>query len=44
MYWASTGSGACAGFTYHGFWHFMDPRSLKPGDRLVWTGRIGPAK
>jgi len=44
MYWTSTGSGAYAGLTYHGFWRFMEPHDLVPGDRFVYTGWIEEAK
>jgi len=40
QYWTSTGSGAYAGLTYHGFWRFMEPHELVPGDRFVYTGWI----
>jgi hypothetical protein len=44
MYWTSTGSGAYAVLTYHGFWHFMEPQPLKVGDTFVWTGFIEEAQ
>jgi hypothetical protein len=44
MYWTSTGSGAYAGLTYHGFWRFMEPQPLKVGDTFVWTGFIEEAQ
>jgi len=44
MYWTSTGSGAYAGLTYHGFWRFMEPQPLMIGDTFVWTGFIEEAK
>jgi len=44
MYWTSTGSGAYAGLTYHGFWRFMEPRDFVPGDEFVYTGWIEEAK
>jgi hypothetical protein len=42
--WTSTGSGAYAGLTYHGFWRFMEPRPFKPGDKFVYAGWIVEAK
>ena len=44
MYWTSTGTGAYAGLTYHGFWRFMEPRPLAIGDTFVWTGWIEEAE
>jgi hypothetical protein len=44
LYWTSTGSGAYAGLTYHGFWYFHEPHDLQPGDMFVWTGWIDEAK
>jgi len=44
MYWTSTGSGAYAGLTYHGFWRFMESQPLMIGDTFVWTGFIQEAK
>jgi len=44
MYWTSTGSGAYAGLTYHGFWRFMEPHDFVPGDTFVYTGWIEEAK
>jgi hypothetical protein len=43
LYWTSTGSGAYAGLTYHGFWFFPEPRSFRPGDKFVWSGWIEEA-
>jgi len=43
MYWTSTGSGAYAGLTYHGFWHFPEPKDMQPGDTFVYTGWIEEA-
>jgi hypothetical protein len=40
MYWTSTGSGAYAGLSYHGFWYFPEPRAMRPGDTFVWSGWI----
>ena len=44
MYWTSTGSGAYAGLTYHGFWHFPEPNGIQPGDTFVYTGWIEEAE
>jgi len=44
MYWTSTGSGAYAGLTYHGFWRFMEPHDFVPGDTFVYAGWIEEAK
>jgi hypothetical protein len=44
QYWTSTGSGAYAGLTYHGFWRFMEPQALVPGDTWVYAGWIEEAK
>jgi len=44
MYWTSTGSGAYAGLTYHGFWRFMEPHDFVPGDTFVYTGWIEETK
>jgi hypothetical protein len=44
QYWKSTGSGAYAGLTYHGFWYFPERKSLRPGDTFVWSGWIEEAK
>ena len=44
MYWMSKGSGAYAGLTYHGFWRFMEPHDIVPGDKFVYTGWITEAK
>jgi hypothetical protein len=43
MYWTSTGSGAYAGLTYHGFWRFMERQPLAVDDTFVWTGFIQEA-
>ena len=43
MYWTSTGSGAYAGLTYHGFWYFPEPENFQPGDKFVWSGWIDEA-
>ena len=44
MYWTSTGSGAYAGLTYHGFWRFMERQPLAVDDTFVWTGWIEETK
>ena len=44
MYWTSTGSGAYAGLTYHGFWRFMERQQLAVDDTFVWTGWIEETK
>ena len=44
LYWSSTGSGAFAGLTYHGFWYFPETHDLLPGDEFVWSGWIEEAK
>jgi len=44
MYWTSTGSGAYEGLTYHGFWRFMEPKDIVPGDTFVYTGWIEEAR
>ncbi len=44
MYWTSTGSGAYEGLTYHGFWRFMEPKDIVPGDTFVYTGWIEETK
>ncbi len=44
QYWKSTGSGAYAGLTYHGFWYFPERKSFRPGDTFVWSGWIEEAK
>ena len=38
--WTSVGSGAYAGLTYHGFWHFPEPNDIRPGDTFVYTGWV----
>ena len=43
MCWTSTGSGAYAGLTYHGFWRFMERQPLAVDDTFVWTGFIQEA-
>jgi hypothetical protein len=43
MYWTSTGSGAYAGLTYHGFWYFPETHAFRPGDTFVWSGWIEQA-
>jgi len=44
MYWTSTGSGAYADLTYHGFWHFTEPHDIVPGDKFVYSGWVDEAK
>jgi len=44
QHWNATGSGAYTGLTYHGFWHFMEPHDLVPGDTFVYSGWIEETK
>ena len=44
QYWTATGTGAYAGLSYHGFWHFTEPQPLDVGETFVWAGWIEEAE